>query len=213
MKRLLLLIAFAPNFGWTQTAAEVLGKAISYHDADETWSELACTFHFVETRPDGDDRKATFKMDNAKGSWRLNRNDTEVYEIKSESATVLKGGKDEARGLMLRNYYLYLWGLPMKLRDESTPEITVSEGTNSKGIDTYVLRVPYSAEVYYFYIDKASGRMLEYKFYKDEAAGKGELIKLEEEVAFAGLRIPKRRSWYTLPEMKYLGTDILDKIE
>jgi len=55
--------------------------------------------------------------------------------------------------------------------------------------------------------------MIEYRFYKDEAAGKGELITLEDEIIFNGLKIPQKRSWYTLPEMKYLGTDILDKIE
>lgn len=55
--------------------------------------------------------------------------------------------------------------------------------------------------------------MLQYKFYKDEAAGKGELITLEDEMMVDGIKIPQKRSWYTLPEMEYLGTDVLGRVE
>ena len=55
--------------------------------------------------------------------------------------------------------------------------------------------------------------MLQYKFYKDEAAGKGELILLEDEIIVKGIKIPQKRSWYRLPEMEYLGTDILEGVE
>ncbi len=101
----------------------------------------------------------------------------------------------------------------MKLKDESTPAITRAPDEEVAGQQAHVLRVAYEKETYYFSLDQETGRMLQYRFYKDEAAGKGELITLEDEVVFKGLRIPKRRSWFALPEMKYLGTDILDRIE
>lgn len=213
MKKLIFILFFFPLVGWTQTANNILLKSIAYHDTESSWSTLVGVFNYTETRPDGPDKKATFEVNNKAGKWSLNRNDEEVYVIAGNEVNVLKGDKEEARGLMLRNYYLYLWGLPMKLMDESTPEITLEEDGEINGVPTYVLRVPYEAETYYFYMDKNSGRMLEYKFYKNEEAGKGELIKLEDEVVFNGLKFPKKRSWYTLPEMKYLGTDILDSLE
>ena len=42
---------------------------------------------------------------------------------------------------------------------------------------------------------------------------KAELITLEDEIEVNGIKIPQKRSWYTLPEMKYLGTDVLIDVE
>ncbi|MEM7298274.1 MAG: DUF6503 family protein [Bacteroidota bacterium] len=214
MKKLLLILSVIPFISYSQTEEhQLLYKALNYHDPNEAWSELKAVFYFTETRPTGPDRKTTFELDNSTGKWKVNRNDEEVYEINGEEAVVIKGDKESDRGVMLRNYYLYLWGLPMKLKDASTPGITLAPNKMVINRNCYVFRVPYEAETYYFYIDKESGRMLQYKFYKDEEAGKGELIKLEDEIIIQGIRIPKKRSWYTLPEMKYLGTDILDRAE
>lgn len=214
MKKLVFILFVIPFISFSQSGVQQLvNKALAYHDPNGAWAELQAVFYFVETRPNGADRKSTFELNNRIGKWRLNRNDEEVYEVNGEEAVVLKGDKATERGLFLRNYYLYLWGLPMKLKDASTPEITNEPNESVNNRECYVLRVPYEAETYYFYFDQETGQMLQYKFYKDEEAGKGELITLEEEITVQGLRIPKKRSWYTLPEMKYLGTDILDRTE
>lgn len=213
MKKLIVLSLFFPLFGWTQSANDILTKAISYHDPSNSWQKLDATLSFTETRPEGADRKTTVVINNKTGEVTINRNDEEIYKVVGDKAEMVKGDKEEDRGLILRNYYLYLWGLPMKLKDESTPEITLEDQAEVNGETTNVLRVEYEADTWYFYFDEETGRMLEYKFYKDEEAGKGELLKLEEEVEIDGIKIPKKRSWYTLPEMKYLGTDILDGAE
>ncbi len=214
MRKFTLLLSLVPILSSAQQDLNLLlAKAVSYHDPQGSWSDLQATLYFTETRPTGTDRKTTFEIDNKVGHWRLNRNDEEIYEVSGEKAVVIKGDKGVERALLLRNYYLYLWGLPMKLYDKSTPEITQSEDEKVGDREAYVLRVPYEAETYYFYFDKETGRMLQYKFYKDEPADKGELIKLEDEILIGYIKIPQKRSWYTLPEMKYLGTDILDRIE
>lgn len=213
MNRIALLLLAIPAFVSAQGTADILERSFNYHDPQNQWSKLQATFYYTETRPSGPDRKATFELDNSQGKWMLNRNDEEVYEVVGNEATVLQGDKEADRGIMLRNYYLYLWGLPMKLKDASTPIITQSQDGEVDRLKVHVLRVAYEKETYYFSFDQTTGRMLEYRFYKDEEAGKGELIKLAGEVAFKGLRIPKSRSWYTLPEMEYLGTDILDEIQ
>lgn len=213
MKYLLLMLALLPLISVAQTADEILAKAIRYHDPQNEWPALKAIFHYTETRPDGEARETVFDIDNAKGIWKLNRNEDEIYEIVNDEVTVLKGDKEPSRGLLLRNYYLYLWGLPMKLKDKSTPKITRTEDEKVNGNTTFVLRVAYEKETYYFSFDQQSGRMLEYRFYKDEEAGKGERIKLEKEITFNNLKLPQQRSWYTLPEKKYLGTDTLDEIK
>ena len=213
MKHLLKLLIILPFFGYSQSAEDVLAKAIQYHDPNMAWNTLQTTLHFNETRPDGSNPKAMIYLDNVNGSMKINRNEEEVYEVNGDEAKVIKGEYDEARGVMLRNYYLYLWGLPMKLLDDGTPKIEQMEDEQVDGKSTTVLRVAYEKDIWYFNFDKETGRMLQYKFYKDEQAGKGELITLEDEINVNGMKIPQKRSWYTLPEMKYLGTDILSRIE
>jgi hypothetical protein len=215
MKTSLLSIALACSIqAFAQiTPEEVLAKAVNYHDPNEEWNNLKATFQFTETRPTGEDRFTTVVFDNIRSYMKINRNDENIYEVLEESCKVLAGDNDEARGIKMRNYYLYLWGLPMKLYDPNTPfDQTVNE-EELNGSKCYVLRVVYEEDTWYFYIDQNTGRMLEYKFYKDEAAGKGELIKLEDEIMVGSMKISNKRSWYTLPEMKYLGTDILSKAE
>jgi len=106
------------------SAEEVLARACSYHDPHRNWPTLDVTLFFKETRPDGPDRQTIIEINNAQSYMKINRNDEEIYEITGQEAKVIKGDKGKERALLLRNYYLYLWGLPMKLNDEGTPEIT-----------------------------------------------------------------------------------------
>lgn len=213
MKKLFLLFCLSPLFTFSQmTAEKVLEKTVSYHDPNNNWSSLNATFVFKETRPSGPDGSSTFVLDNAKSYARIIRGENE-YEVLGEEAKVLKGENGTDRALMMRNYYLYLWGLPMKLNDPNT-SIDGEVGEEAiDGIDCYVLRVLYEKDIWYFSIDKETGRMVQYKFYQDEGAGKGELITLEDEIQVGSIKIPQKRSWYTLPDMKYLGTDILTQTE
>ena len=195
------------------TPQQVLAKAARYHDPQNEWSTLKATFHFTETRPGGENSYSTMKLNNELTSMTVEMRDKEAYEIVVNDVKILKGDRDAARGLMIRNYFLYLWGLPMKLFDEGTPfdpKVTTAE---VNGITCDVIRVVYEKDTWYFSIDRNTGRMVQYKFYKDEAAGKGEVITLDDEISFRGITFPQKRHWYTLPEKKYLGTDILSKVE
>lgn len=207
-----LLLALPLILPAQQSASEILDRAMAYHDPNGEWPALVADFYYRETLPDLPDRKTIFKIDNSRGWWMLNRDNKEIYEITGEAAVILKGDKGVERAIMMRNYYLYLWGLPMKLKDKSTPEITVAPDEQVNGTEANMLRVEYEEDTYYFYFDKDSGRMLQYKFYFDEDTGKGEVITLEGEIVHKTMKIPQRRSWYTLPEMKFLGTDILEEV-
>ncbi|WP_436514939.1 DUF6503 family protein [Ekhidna sp. To15] len=213
MRKYIFLLLFIPALCLAQnTADKVLAKAIAYHDSQGNWPLLSSTFNFTETRPNGPNRSTIVVINNSESYMKINRNDEEIYEVTLDDAKVLKGDKDQDRAIVLRNYYLYLWGLPMKLYDESTPEITLSADATVADKVCKVLRVAYEKDIWYFYFDDFSGRMIQYKFYQDAEETKGELITLEDEISVNGIKIPKKRSWYTLPDMKYLGTDILSSI-
>lgn len=191
------------------TSEEILNKSISFHDPDGEWSTFKTELTFKETRPNGLDRKAIAILDNSKSFFKLNRYDEEVYHVEVENCVVEKGGGTSERGLMLRNYYTYLWGLPMKLKDPGTQlDETFTEQT-VEGIACYVLRVPYEKDIWYFFMRKDNFAMIAYKFYKDEAAGKGEYIPTKGLFSVGNMKIPNNRTWYELPGNRVLGTDIL----
>ena len=121
---------------------------------------------------------------------------------------VLLGDRDAERGKMLRSYYVYLWGLPMKLLDDKA-NIKIAKSETVKGVDCHVLQMAYEKETWTYFIKKSNDQMIAYRFIKNDGTGKGENIYLEGEVKVGNMRIPKARSWYTIPDNKFLGTDVL----
>jgi hypothetical protein len=120
------------------------------------------------------------------------------------------------RANMYKNYYTYLYGLPMKLKDKGTIIHQKVTKTKFKGKDYLVLKATYKKEVgkdtWYFYFDPTTYAMKGYRFYHDESKNDGEYILLEDETVFENVRLPQKRTWYTHKEDKLLGTDILAEL-
>jgi hypothetical protein len=112
---------------------------------------------------------------------------------------------------MYRNYYTYLWGLPMKLRDPGTIIDDNVHRVNFFGQELLEMKVTYHEEVggdiWYFYFHPETYALSGYRFYHDEAANDGEYILLEDEAQIGDFRIPAQRHWYTHGERQYLGSD------
>jgi hypothetical protein len=76
-----------------------------------------------------------------------------------------------------------------------------------------VLKVTYDPEkgsdTWYFYFDPKTYALAAYQFYHDPAKNDGEYILLEGEAEVGSMRLPKRRSWFTNKEDRFLGTDLL----
>lgn len=213
MKRILMLIYFAfigltSGFSQELTASAVLEKSIQYHDPDKKWSTFNHTMEFLSERPNGPDRKSIVTINNNKGYFKLQEKDNDM-SITMDNCELIPNEKTCDQVRRTRNYYLYLWGLPMKLKDEGTPLESSVKREKFNEYDCFVLRVPYEQDIWYFYIDQKSYSLRGYMFYKDEPAKKGEVIYLTDEVAIGKMRIPKKRNWYTTPDNKFLGTDIL----
>jgi len=232
MKKMILLglITLWPIMASAQqTAKELISASIAYHDPGNNWPSTKLTFNFSDTRPGKDDREATLYLNNAKGTLCIMREDDNKqvtrhiannkcsYDIDGNftpSASEIEQFRlSEDRSIMLRNYYLYLWGLPMKLTDPGTqidPKIYKKE---FNGQATNASKVTYDVEVgsdtWYFYFDPVSNEMVGYQFFHNEEKGDGEYIILSDIEEVNGMKIPKNRAWYTNPDSTLLGTDRL----
>ena len=116
----------------------------------------------------------------------------------------------------LRDYYVYLWGLPMKLRDPGT-RLGAVQLTSLLHRPVYGLQVTYSPDVgndtWYVYFDRETSELVGYRFFHDEMKNDGELILLGGTFSEDGVRLPQVRAWFTHLDDRHLGTDILLSME
>ena len=124
------------------------------------------------------------------------------------------------RANLYKNYYTYLYGLPMKLKDDGTNIDETIERKTSKGKEYLVLKVTYDeavgSDIWYFYFNPKTYAMEIYQFFKTDENGNikkdsGEYILLTEEETINTIKMPKNRAWYYNKDDGYLGTDMLNK--
>ena len=140
---------------------------------------------------------ATAKLN---GSTDISNEDREKHRLKPENLS------------FYRDYYCYLFGLPMKLTDPGAivdPEV---RQTTFQDANVLAVRVTYDPEVgshtWYFYIDPNTYALVGYRFYKDQTKNDGEYIVLTGEVYHrSGLRLPKLRDWYMNDDESFIGAD------
>lgn len=211
-----------------ESPRELVERSIAYHDPGGVWESAAVELRLVESRPDRPDRTTEIRMDAGSGRVSVAREtgdgatrfetagDTIVArevdgETDLDEEAFAEHGLSEEGVLRLRNYYLYLWGLPMKLRDPGAVFSDETVPDTWEGQDALRVRVTYDPEVggdtWYFYFDPADARLLGYRFHHDEEKNDGEYILLSGEVAGGGLRLPKKRSWYWNDDGGFLGDD------
>ncbi len=191
----------------------MIAASINYHDPNNQWDEFQGKFFFEDSLPPSrEDRVYQVELDNPKSEMTYSIEGLS-YKVIQDSVVSIEGEVDPARALRMRNYYTYLWGLPMKLNDPGTIiEEEVSEEVLD-GVTYHVVRVPYEKDIWYFYLDQETYRMAAYKFYQDEPNLKGEIIYLDGEMEFKGMKIPQNRTWYRTEKPEFLATDKLVKMQ
>lgn len=213
----------------SESALEVLEKSIRYHDPNNQWPTFNQTLELKESRPNRTERQVLvtldipnerfeYVMDDGKnkitrslnggscsaslnGSTQFSQEEEQKYRLSCE------------RVKWYRNYYLYLYELPMKLTDPGTnlaDQVTQSKFQNKEVLS---LKVTYDESVgkdtWYFYFDPNNYRLVGNRFYHDESKNDGEYITLEDEYRLRNMRLPKIRKWYYNNDHKYLGSDVL----
>ncbi len=234
MKNLLILFVLffsIQSFGQEITGNQLLEKAIQYHDPNGNWENFKGTLLVIMKTPKSPKRESEIHIDLPNQIFSLKaksgKNTSEYILEKEHIQIVFNGEKNPAeeilkknrlsedRAKMYQNYYTYLYGLPMKLKDEGTIIHQKVIKKTFKGNQYLVLKVTYKKEVgkdtWYFYFNPITFAMEVYQFFHDESKNDGEYILLSEEETINGIKMPKNRAWFMNKEDKYLGTDILSK--
>lgn len=228
-----IFIFFAFFSNESPTGKDILQRSVEFHDPNNNWKNLQAHLEFIETRPNAEDRHTSIDIDNKHGNFCINREvnkmhvqrhiilDSCFYNIDEYEELTDKEVKDykldDKRSLFIRNYYLYLWGLPMKLNDKGTHLSENAKLTKFDDKEAYEVNVWYDDETgsdtWFFYFNPDNYAMIGYRFYHDVEKGDGEYILLEGSEIVFGMQIPKSRSWYTHKDSTLLGTDILSAFE
>jgi hypothetical protein len=225
---LLLLFISITSFSQEITGDELLEKSIQFHDPNNNWSTFNGELLVTMEIPKRSSRKSEININLPKEYFSVKAvRDTIVTEYtvdKGICSIVINGDKNPSeeikkkyslnceRANMYKNYYTYLYGLPMKLKDEGTIIHQKVTKKKFKGKEYLVLKVTYNKEVgkdnWYFYFDPETYAMEVYQFFK-EKKDSGEYILLSGLEIINEVKIPKIRAWYYNKDNAYLGTDIL----
>ena len=237
--KILLLSFFCLSLGlntFSQNIAsqELLDKAIRYHDPNGAWNTFDSHLNVTMETTTNSNRNSEVYINIPKETFQLitKRDSTTIIYKQhkgdciismSDSIRISKQTEKPRRShcdmtSLYKNYYSYLYGLPMKLKDPGTILSNKVEHKTFNNKDYLVLKVNYEVEVgsdiWYFYFNPKTYAMEVYQFFKTDENGdlkpdSGEYILLTEEVIINTIKIPKNRAWYYNKDDKYLGTDIL----
>ncbi|MEM0991408.1 MAG: DUF6503 family protein [Bacteroidota bacterium] len=226
---LLLLVGSTALPAQTFSAAQLLEKSIEYHDPEQKWLTWQAAFTLELEMPTRPNRRSHLQIDNKNGNFKLivERDSHQIKrsvkqgqclnlldnKIPKDTALVKKYQLNCERTYMYRDYYAYLYGLPMKLKDQGTILHETAAEVSFKGNTYWKIKVTYEAavgdDIWYFYLDKDNYALKAYQFYHDESKNDGEYILLASEQMIDGIKVPKDRTWYYNADDKLLGTDFL----
>lgn len=231
---ILTLFSFQVLSAQELTGQQLLEKAIQYHDPNNNWATFNGEFNVTMETPNNKSRDSKIiinlpsekfyiqaKRDTITTEYTLDKTDCNIKlngleDISEENRKTHNLSCDRAN--MYKNYYTYLYGLPMKLKDKGTIINDNVEVKTFKGKEYLVLKITYDqdvgSDVWYFYFDPKTYAMEIYQFFKTDDNGKakldsGEYILLSEETTISEIKMPKVRAWYYNKDDTYLGTDVL----
>lgn len=222
---------------WTREVTELsadtlLARTIRYHDPEGVWGTKPHLLQLAESRPNGSVRHTRlglyphtgeFDLQQTRGKDKIqlrylnnsysfsHQGRTEIEEKVRKRFRLTEEGAD-----WMRDYYTYLYGLPMKLRDAGTLIQPTVHQVWYDGREMLELEVHYTPDtgkdIWFFYFDPETFAMSGYAFYHEkDGPGTGEYILLEGEALVGKMKLPAERHWYYTKNKLYLGTDeILD---
>lgn len=230
---LLLLWAAGAVNGQKITGPELLEKAIAFHDPGNNWATFKDSLQVIMQTPNSSERVSNIYINSPQQLFFLDvsrDNVSYTYRIEKDNCDITFNGKSDfseadakkhrlncERGRMMKNYYTYLYGLPMKLKDSGTIIDSKVHKKQLKGKEYLVLKATYVSQVgddtWYFYFDPNTHAMEVYQFYHDESLNDGEYILLDGLEEISGIKMPKTRKWYYNKDDGFLGTDTLQKLD
>lgn len=227
------VLSFMPVAQWAQemTGTELLDKAVAYHDPHGHWSTFQGKLSIEMVTPKEAPRLSLILLDlpndhfeshvRKEGHTIKSILKKDICELLLNDSPVIADTYRERfnitceRAKMMKDYYTYLYGLPMKLKNPGTiinPKVTKA---SFKGKDYLRLRATYEKgvgeDIWYFYFDPLTYALQVYQFFHNETENDGEYILLDDLLEVNGIKMPKVRAWYYNKDNTYLGTDHLRK--
>ncbi len=208
-------------------AQELLRRSLDYHDPGGVWGREAIQLEWTSTRPDGAvgftfaielAPNGDFSMSGERKGHRLEywvRNgevwagvdgtDQFTDEVREQMGLARDGG------LFWRDYLGFLGGFPMCLQSPSVELAPEVLNVTLDGEAVLAFDVSFAPEVgkdiYTFYFEPESARLVGCRFYRDDPSQDGETILFEGESTANGMRLPLTRRWYMNADDRFLGTD------
>ncbi len=218
---------------WTRDVTELpadtlLARSIRYHDPEGVWNTQPHLLQLAESRPNGSVRHTRlglyphtgeFDLQQIRGKDKIQlRFLNNTYSFSHQGRTEIADSVRERFRLTeegtrwVRDYYTYLFGLPMKLRDAGTLIQPTVHRVWYDDQEMLELEVHYTPEkgkdIWFFYFHPETYALSGYAFYHEQdGPGTGEYILLEGEVSVGKMILPAERHWYATKNRLYLGTD------
>ena len=211
---------------------EVLQKSKIFHDPSSKWKEINFDVHIQEPRIGNPVRYSIIKMNNATGSFELQRNrdqyvSTHIVEesgitkvLLDDSETIdsvltAKYRLQPERSNMYREFYQIMYGLPMTLNDQTVKKIdttTVVDFNNEKSYKVELeLKEAMFSEFWQIYIRTSDYKLIGLEIIFPNEPKKGERLYFEKEFNYKGVIIPRIRHWHEYLDDNYAGSDIIIK--
>ena len=212
------------------SAADWLDRCMAYHDPDHLWTDFAYALELRESRPDGTIRNVAVTLDKPgdRFVYEADINGERVFRSKigdqvqvrfNDSAEI---DPDTAKKYRLsendvgfyKNYYLFLYGIPAKLKDPGAHMQKTAEKATFMGQSAMALTITYDPEVgqdtWTFYLNPESAALIGCRFTRVPGSTKpDEYIVFEGIYELGSMRLPKKRTWYITGEDRLLGSDEL----
>ncbi len=219
------------SYSQDNTGSYYISESQDYHDFNKHLFQKAYIFTLEETRPEKSSRWTILNFDPHQEYYYIKRTEEDLikeYIFNKDSISIFLNGNTvhdssliakhkltPERAMLLKDYYIYLWYLPMNLNgpEAEIQNKIIKKNYGSEKLVEVSVNYPNSENnhSWFFYFHPQKYQLRRSMFYKSEYAD-GEYIVYEGEYQFDGIRIPALRKWYTNAEDKFLGEDKLIEI-
>lgn len=194
----------------TLTSDDIVKNSIHFHDPEGNWSSFKGKFYFesIFSFNDSIPEKLEVSIDVKENGFQYHNLDRQVNISFPDDSCIVHSKLGNCDGYRwTKNFYTYVWGLPMKLHDPNTSISPQYQLDTIKTKPCYVINVFYTAENFKFYIDQKSFQLRAFSFFKNDNSNHGEFIELEHIKEHHEIKFPKKKVWRDLISRELIGTN------
>ena len=207
---LLLFMSCLSRSAESISAETIINNSIRFHDPENNWNSFQgkflfdSRFHFA----DSNQESIVVTVDVEKNYLKYHNLFRKVDLDFFSDTCILNSSNGSCDGYRwTKNFYTFIWGLPMKLKDPGISPISKYTVDTFNHKTCYNVAVHYEAENFQFYFDTTNYQMMGFSFSKNDKSSKGEIIYLDRLIQFQGIKFPKKKTYWVLPDTIFGGTN------